>query len=102
MSLENAIGFVQKMTDDESVKGAVTGKSQAEMLAYASGLGFDFTIDELEEVCEYASTQSEEIDVEELEKVVGGIAPLLVVGAIGATFSAANFTYNLGKGEGWW
>ena len=101
MSIENAILFVKELGEDEEYTASLKGKTKDEVLNEARTKGLDFSLDELEEVCEYAAKSGEEIDLEELEKVVGGLGPL-VIPVIGAAASAGGFVFSLGKGEGWW
>jgi len=98
MSIESAIEFVKKVSEDEGFKSSLEGTSKEEMLAISAGAGFDFTAEELEDVCEYAKEQGEELDIEELEKVVGGIAFTtgVAVAGLGIAF------HGMGKSEGWW
>jgi predicted ribosomally synthesized peptide with nif11-like leader len=102
MSLENAVKFVQKLNEDQAMADSLKGMSSDQVLALASSHDLDFTMGEFEEVCEYSANLGEEIDIEELEKVVGGIAPLVVFGAISAAAAVGGFAYKVGKGEGWW
>jgi len=107
MAMENAINFVQRISEDESFKQQVEGKSKEELQVFIAEQNLDFTLEELEDVCEYAAEQGEELDLEELEKVVGGIAvtaagvtAAVAVGGLAVT--AATSIFPIGKDQGWW
>jgi predicted ribosomally synthesized peptide with nif11-like leader len=108
MSIENAIGFVKLLGEDSSAHIWSASMDREQMLAFAKERGFDFTIVELEDVCEYADSQGEEIDIEVLEKVVGGCAPSMLGGGLGpvglyATVPiGAKLYQGQGKSQGWW
>lgn len=98
MSIESAIEFVKKVSEDDVFKKSLEGTSTEEMLAISSGAGFDFTAEELEDVCEYAKEKGDELDIEDLEKVVGGIA--FTTGLAVASLGIG--VHGMGKSEGWW
>jgi predicted ribosomally synthesized peptide with nif11-like leader len=105
MSVDNAIKFVKLLAEDSSAQVSSASMDREQLLAFAKEKGFDFTIVELEDVCEYAHSQGEEIDIEALEKVVGGCAPTLLSGGfgpLGGTVAFGNLTHLQGKGQGWW
>jgi len=104
MTIESAAGFVQKLGSDPDLRSQVESLGKEELLKLASEGGYNFTIEELEDVCEYISENEGEIDIEELEGVVGGSSFL---NQDGIPYCIAHHTpvgaiSDMGKRLNWW
>jgi predicted ribosomally synthesized peptide with nif11-like leader len=112
MSIANAVMFVQKLNEDKAMADSLKGMTGDQVLALASTQGLDFSMAEFEEVCEYAVSLGEELNEEDLDKVVGGFGPFLALAGLaaipglvaagaGAAAAMGGFVYSIGKGESW-
>ena len=73
MSLQNVMAFAHKLDGDQALqnqaKALAPGDTEG-LLKLASGLGLEFTTQELKSVLEHAA----ELNDEQLDKMVGGFA----------------------------
>ena len=84
MSVQNAVAFIQKVNEDESVYLEVKKLQPADfdgLLKVASTAGFPFSLDEWKEVVENANAKGE-LNDKQLDNVSGGtftynLAPVL-------------------------
>lgn len=105
MSVEGAIGFYQKMASDADFRNQLESMAKEDVLKAASENGFNFTMEELEDVCEYVEEQGEELDIEALETVVGGLGlgPGILQPIIGPGIPGPLPGFpSQGKNMGWW
>ena len=72
MSVQNVTTFAKKLEDSETLQNqvkALTPGDSAGLLKLAVGLGFDFSIQELQDVI----AQAGELNDEQLDQVAGGV-----------------------------
>jgi len=72
MSVQNVMAFAKKLEGNEALQNqvkALTPGDSAGLLKLAVGLGFDFSIQELQDVI----AQSGELNDEQLDQVAGGV-----------------------------
>ena len=69
MSKENATAFVQKVFDDDELRQRTGAMKPEELIPFAKEAGFDFTLEELQEV----KKEDIELSPEELEAAAGGL-----------------------------
>ncbi|MGP1678334.1 MAG: Nif11-like leader peptide family RiPP precursor [Burkholderiales bacterium] len=74
MSVEQAKTFLVRVDEDEQVRGSVQAAYTEELLKLAKKLGYQVSTDDLKKAITELSDVGDEVSLDQLEKVAGGIA----------------------------
>lgn len=103
MSVESAVYFYKKIAEDEAFRNQTEGLNGAQLLSFSKDHDFDFTLEELEDVCEFIESEGEELNMDALEGVVGGLVNLRDLNPIIEPFkNMPQAFHDGGKHHGWW
>jgi len=101
MSVESAVYFYKKISEDDTFRSQTEGLNGAQLLSFSKDHDFDFTLEELEDVCEFIESEGRELDMETLEGVVGGF-DMISHGVFDPFELRSRPIHNSGKQNGWW
>jgi predicted ribosomally synthesized peptide with nif11-like leader len=74
MSVEQARAFLGRVDEDEQVRNAAQAAYSAELLKLAKKLGFQVSDEDLKTAIAELSDVGDEVSLDQLENVVGGVA----------------------------